>query len=488
MSGETKDNIFDCVDKNKVVAFRNMLEKDSANVNAKQNGQSILEYVIANSMNILAFCIILISYGADILTNNDATYQSAITNGMIFRNANLEFKNTGTLKTEMMSSLIKYFYLTPLHDHTINNIDKKKIVGLLCISYNLQNYMVDNNTPLILHIVGQRGMALQLASPEIKGDKEVVMAAVEKDGLALFLASDDLKNDKDVVLEAVGQSWKALQYASVELKNDKEVVLAAVGQSWKALQYASVELKNDKEVVMAAVNQNGLALEFASDEMKGNKDVVMAAVGQFGLALQYASVKLKNDKEVVMTAVNNNGLALQCASVKLKKDIEVVMAAVRSRGSALFYAYDTMKNNPLVLFTAIIHSETNFHDVLELSILDVTAFKVTEQIKSEIKKKYGEDFVESINIGDSVYGVLIKICNEGFDHFEYDEFNLDYSYDSNLDALRHYAWDNISELDETSKSSKINELEQLDTGFSVFLQQQGEAQTPANKYNIKLRF
>ena len=28
-------------------------------------------------------------------------------------------------------------------------------------------------------------MALQLASPEIKGDKEVVMAAVEKDGLAL---------------------------------------------------------------------------------------------------------------------------------------------------------------------------------------------------------------------------------------------------------------------------------------------------------------
>ena len=239
---------------------------------------------------------------------------------------------------------------------------------------------------------------------------------------------------------------------------------------------------------MAAVNQNGLALEFASDEMKGNKDVVMAAVGQFGLALQYASVKLKKDGEVVMAAVNNNGLALQYASVKLKKDIEVVMAAVRSRGSALFYAYDTMKNNPLVLFTAIIHSETNFHDVLELSILDVTAFKVTEQIKSEIKKKYGEDFVESINIGDSVYGVLIKICNEGFDHFEYDEFNLDYSYDSNLDALRHYAWDNISELDETSKSSKINELEQLDTGFSVFLQQQGEAQTPANKYNIKLRF
>ena len=40
-------------------------------------------------------------------------------------------------------------------------------------------------------------------------------------------------------MEAVKQDGRALQYASAELKGDREIVMEAVAQDPKALQYAS---------------------------------------------------------------------------------------------------------------------------------------------------------------------------------------------------------------------------------------------------------
>eukprot|EP01045_Picozoa_sp_COSAG04_P059484 COSAG04_NODE_29517_length_268_cov_0.917160_1_plen_66_part_10 len=41
----------------------------------------------------------------------------------------------------------------------------------------------------------------------------------------------------------------ALQYASKELRGNREIVQKAVDQSWLALQYASEELRGDREIV-----------------------------------------------------------------------------------------------------------------------------------------------------------------------------------------------------------------------------------------------
>jgi hypothetical protein len=59
-----------------------------------------------------------------------------------------------------------------------------------------------------------------------------------------------------VVLAVVQQNGKALEYASEELRGDREVVLAAVQQHWGALEYASEGLKGDREVVLAARNES----------------------------------------------------------------------------------------------------------------------------------------------------------------------------------------------------------------------------------------
>merc|ERR1712185_885967 len=118
-------------------------------------------------------------------------------------------------------------------------------------------------------------------------------------------------------MEAVKQNGRALEYASAELKGDREIVLESVKQHGLALQYASAELKGDREIVMAAVKQNGLALMHASAELKGDREIVMEAVKQDGCALEYASAELKGDREIVMEAVAQGLKALQYASDEL---------------------------------------------------------------------------------------------------------------------------------------------------------------------------
>jgi len=95
-------------------------------------------------------------------------------------------------------------------------------------------------------------------------------------------------------MEAVKQYGFALEYASAELKGDREIVMEAVKQNGRALQYASAELQGDREIVMEAVKQNGFALQYASAELKGDREIVMEAVAQDPKALQYASDELTN--------------------------------------------------------------------------------------------------------------------------------------------------------------------------------------------------
>ena len=94
-------------------------------------------------------------------------------------------------------------------------------------------------------------------------------------------------------MEAVRQDGAALQFASRELRGDREVALEAVKQNGLALESASEELRSDRAVVLEAVGQNGLALAFASDGLRGDRDVVMEALRQDAGALALASETLR---------------------------------------------------------------------------------------------------------------------------------------------------------------------------------------------------
>ena len=54
-------------------------------------------------------------------------------------------------------------------------------------------------------------------------------------------------------MTAVAKNGYALQYATEELRGDREVVMTAVAQHGYALEYATEELRGDKEIMEAAL-------------------------------------------------------------------------------------------------------------------------------------------------------------------------------------------------------------------------------------------
>merc|ERR1712183_357140 len=81
---------------------------------------------------------------------------------------------------------------------------------------------------------------------------------------------------------------RALQYASQEMKGDRELCTAAVAQNGRALQYASQEMKGDPEVCLAAIGRAGIwqkddVFKMMSDGMQKNEQIVLAALDGAGL-------------------------------------------------------------------------------------------------------------------------------------------------------------------------------------------------------------
>ena len=74
---------------------------------------------------------------------------------------------------------------------------------------------------------GGPGMVLELSLYIRSPEYAEALRAVEDDGMALEYASEELKGDREVVMAAVKQTGWALQYASKELKGDKEFMKSA---------------------------------------------------------------------------------------------------------------------------------------------------------------------------------------------------------------------------------------------------------------------
>ena len=114
-----------------------------------------------------------------------------------------------------------------------------------------------------------------------------------------------LRADRGVVLAAVAQDEWALEYASLELQGDREVVVDGGSEKRKCTRLCQRSTRADREVVLAAVAQNGWVLEYASPALRAERDVVLAAVAQNGRALRSASWVLLADPEVRLAAELN---------------------------------------------------------------------------------------------------------------------------------------------------------------------------------------
>ena len=108
------------------------------------------------------------------------------------------------------------------------------------------------------------------------------------------------------MLERVSVEPAALEHATEEQKGDREIVMTAVSSSGFALRHAAEKLKADREIVTKAVSKSGCALQFATEELRGDHEIVMQAVSVDGDALEYATKNLREDEEMLQQALERS--------------------------------------------------------------------------------------------------------------------------------------------------------------------------------------
>jgi len=180
-----------------------------------------------------------------------------------------------------------------------------------------------------LEAVGNQDLALSIAPPEIRADREVVLAALRRFGAALQFAAPEFRACRECVLTAVRHrgGYLALDHAAPEFREDREVMREAVAWDGFALRYASEALRADRELVVLALESRPV-LRHASEALRADRELVLTAVRLHGGdALRDAAPSLRADREIVLAAVQRNVEALDYAAEHLQAD-PVILAAI----------------------------------------------------------------------------------------------------------------------------------------------------------------
>jgi hypothetical protein len=126
-----------------------------------------------------------------------------------------------------------------------------------------------NNRTIVLAAVKQNGLALEYASQNIKGDIKIVLSAICNRSIALHYATKELINNRNLILSIINSFTTdtteqkkslllglALELSSEKLRGDREVVLAAVRNCCWGLKFASNELQKDKKFLIKCYRKN----------------------------------------------------------------------------------------------------------------------------------------------------------------------------------------------------------------------------------------
>ncbi|RZS30112.1 DUF4116 domain-containing protein [Corticibacter populi] len=109
----------------------------------------------------------------------------------------------------------------------------------------------------------------------IPASREQALQAVRQGGYWLALLPVPWRDDETIVQEAVAHTGMALEYASPRLRGSKPVVLAAVAQDGLALSVADPSLCADPDVLRSAARSNFLVYGFASRELRADQDFMV---------------------------------------------------------------------------------------------------------------------------------------------------------------------------------------------------------------------
>ncbi|MCL2722622.1 MAG: DUF4116 domain-containing protein [Treponema sp.] len=217
--------------------------------------------------------------------------------------------------------------------------------------------------------INKNGIALQYASEELRGNKELALYALENCNATHSIIevrdlyktlSQALRADIDIITSAVKLDASVLCNAPDEFRDNKELAMLALNNQYYSpfscphglIYCLSPRLKADVDFMISVINKNISDLQYASDDLHSDINFMTRAVNKSGFAIRYASDDLRDNIDLVTIAINQDASALRFASDDLRGNTDLVKKAINQDPSALRFAHvDLYGNKELVLYT-----------------------------------------------------------------------------------------------------------------------------------------
>merc|ERR1712232_38352 len=151
-----------------------------------------------------------------------------------------------------------------------------------------------DHSGVLLAVARQRPAELKYASDRLRSDRWFALDVLKLDGMHLGLFAPELFADAEVMNMALRHRF-TLDLASVELRSNRDAVYHTVRRRGIELEHAAKELCADRKIVYAAVQQDGLALQYATVILRNERKIALAAVKQNWNAKNFVGAHLKED-------------------------------------------------------------------------------------------------------------------------------------------------------------------------------------------------
>lgn len=136
--------------------------------------------------------------------------------------------------------------------------------------------------------------------------------------------------DRSLIANFYSIHPSALEIASDEIKNDREFLLEILTENVDSFKYTSPQLKSDKDFSMVVIQKNPESFVHVSSELKNDKDFVLAVLKKYPKISDWVPAKMLRYKEIVLAIYQNANQIFSVLSEDFHKDEDIIMAAIKN--------------------------------------------------------------------------------------------------------------------------------------------------------------
>ncbi len=343
---------------------------------------------------------------------------------------------------------------------TSNNENCYTIMSASILSTEQQ---LENHKKAILSILGRDGRMLNAVledCPEYASQEDVILACVRNNPRAIELASEDLKHNKEFLFKACQVNHNVFQYMEDDSRKNKTLITRLLNLSIPIYGHLDKEEQGDFDIAKMALLNGICSDDVVKTSLFKNKEILLLiAKHESSWLLKISDNEdIVNDKEIMSIVIQNNLSSFWWLSDNLKKDVAYLVEQIHINPGLIKGIDLANLNDCSPLITAYMQASPDYprefiRDNMNFSFLPIL-------VSQALKTKPQSYFLEALKTEDSYQN---KLNQSGVTPLS------DFCVDQIIENL------DLSSLDYPAKSSFIQDRLRTEKNRKSLLSIQGKA-------------